>query len=309
MIVPVLCSFEIFALYPLTDADFTLEGANQMKTHLVNLILLSEKRKSLLFLLAEGPRDIDETLNLLQISRVSLLPQIKKLKEEGLIFQKGDVLYLSIIGGILVNKVRPLLDAASTIGDNDYFWTSRKLDSVPLHLLKRIGYLKRIQLIEPCLAHGFDLFPELISYFNEASKAMLLFSYFHPQIPSFSLYLAKKGVQLQLLLSKDSFNRFSEDFRDTGEKILAKKNASIFVHAGTPLEIPALIAVSEKIILLGFFNKKGRFEGQYLLSSEPSALVWGRELFEYYAQRSEKVCSMDFPNPVSGNQRVSDDMK
>jgi predicted transcriptional regulator len=280
-----------------------------MKLQLVNLLLFSDKRKNLLLLLSEGSRNIDEILDLLQVPRISMLPQIKKLKEEGLIVQKGDVYHLSIIGDILVKKARPLLDAASTFEDNDYFWSHRKLDSIPFHLLKRIGDLKGSQLAEPGIDHGFDLFPELINHLARSSQVMLLFSYFHPQIPSFSLELVKKGVKVQLILSRDSFDRFSGDFRDAGEKILAKKNASIFMHSGTPLEIPALIAMSENVLLLGFFNKKGRFEGQYLLSFEPRALVWGRELFEYYMARSENVCSMDYPYTSSDSQKTSDNLK
>lgn len=278
-----------------------------MKLQLVNLFLFSDKRKNLLLLLAEGPRNIDEIPNLLQVPRISLLPQIKKLKQEGLIVQNGNVYDLSIIGDILVKKARPLLDAASIFEDNDYFWSHIKLDSVPFHLLKRIGDLKGSQLLEPGLTHGFDLFPEIINHFTGSSKVMLLFSYFHPQIPSFSLELAKKDVKVQLILSRDSFKRFSGDFRNTGEKILAKNNAFIFVHAGTPLEIPALIAISENVLLLGFFNKKGRFEGQYLLSSEPRSLAWGRELFKYYMEKSEQVCSMDSGESSLDNRKNSED--
>jgi len=279
-----------------------------MKQQLVNLLFFSDKRKNLLLLLAEGPLNIDKILDLLQIPRISLLPHIKKLKEEGLIVQNGAVYRLSIIGDILVTKARPLLDAASTFEDNNYFWSHRKLDSIPFHLLRRIGELKGSQLVEPGLTHGFDLFPETINHFTGSSKVMLLFSYFHPQIPSFSLELAKKDVKMQLIFSRDSFDRFSGDFRDTGEEILAKKNASIFVHAGTPLEIPSLIAISETAVLLGFFNQKGRFEGQYLLSFEPRALAWGRELFKYYLDRSEKVCSMNFPDSSPHNQKAPDDL-
>lgn len=279
-----------------------------MKMQLVNLLLFSDKRKNFLLLLAEGPQNIDEILDLLQVSRISLLPHIKKLKEEGLIVQNGEVYSLSIIGNILVKKARPLLDVASTFEENDLFWSHRKLDSIPFHLLKRLGDLKGSQLLEPGLTHGFDLFPELINHFTGSSKVMLLFSYFHPQIPSFSLELAKRDIQVQLILSRDSFDRFSRDFRDTGEKILAKKNASIFVYVGAPLEIPALIAISESALLLGFFNTKERFEGQHLLNFEPRALNWGKELFEYYMGRSEKVCSMDCSDCSSDDQKVSHDL-
>jgi len=284
---------------------FTLEGANQMKMQLVNLLLFSDKRKNFLLLLAEGPRNIDEILDLLQVSRISLLPQIKKLKEEGLIIQNGDMYSLSVIGNILVKKARPLLDAASTFEDNDYYWSQRKLDSIPFHLLKRVGDLKGSQLLEPGLTHGFDLFPELTNHFRGSSKVMLLFSYFHPLIPSFSLELAIKNVQVQLVLSRDSFDRFSGDFRDMGEKILATENASLFVYAGLPLEVPILIAISDSALLLGFFNKKGRFDGQYLLNFEPRALGWGKELFEYYKGRSENICSMNRSGCSPDSQKAS----
>ena len=280
-----------------------------MKMQLVNLLLLSDKRKNFLLLLEDGPKNIDEILDLLKMSRISLLPQIKILKEEGLILQQGDLYELSIIGNILIKKARPLLDAASTFEENDFFWGQRKLDSIPFHLLKRIGDLKGSQLLEPGLAHGFDLFPQIINHFAGSSQVMLLFSYFHPQIPSFSLELAKKNAELRLILSKDSFNRFSGDFRDMGEKILETKNASIFVHAGTPFEIPALIAVSENALLLGFFNKKGRFEGQYLLNLEPCALAWGRELFEYYMEKSENIRAIHWPESGSDNRKDCDELK
>lgn len=283
-----------------------------MKLQLVNLLLFSEKRKNLLLLLEEKSRSLDEILNVLYIPRVSLLPHIKKLKEDGLILQNGDMYSLSIMGSILIRKVRPLLDAASIFEDNDFYWSYRKLDSVPFHLLKSIGDLKGSQLLEPGLTHGFDLFPELIDHFTGSSKVMLLFSFFHPLIPSFSLELAKKNVQVQLIFSRDSFARFSGDFRGIGEKILEKKNASVLVYTGLPLEIPALIAVSDSALLLGFFNKKGKFEGQYLLNFESRALSWGRDLFEYYREKSEKacsikseeVCSIDSPGTNPDIQRV-----
>jgi predicted transcriptional regulator len=122
---------------------------------------------------------------------------------------------------------------------------------------------------------------------------MLLFSYFNPQTPSFSLELAKKGVDLRLILSKDSFDLFSKDFRSEGEEILAQENASIFVRVDEGLETPAVVAVSENKLFLGLPNSKGRFEGQYLLSSEASALSWGKELFEYCIEGSRRITSMD----------------
>ena len=122
---------------------------------------------------------------------------------------------------------------------------------------------------------------------------MLLFSYFHPSVPFLCLELAKKGIELRLVLSRDSFERFCKDFRNEGEKILSQENTTVFVRTEEAVEIPAGIAVTESKLLLGIINKKGRFEGQYILSSESSALSWGNELFEHYIEGSRRVYSLD----------------
>jgi len=264
-----------------------------MKLELINLLLLSDKRKNFLILLAEGPKSIDEALNLLQIPRISLLPQIKKLKEERLIVQEGNICRLSDIGNILIKKMQPLVDTIDLFEENEYFWSQRKLDTIPFSFLNRIGVFKHCQLVGPGIDNLSVLFPESVEYFGESAKVMLLFSYFHPCIPSFSLELAKKGVELRLILSKDSFERFCKDFRDEGAKILAQENATIFVRTEETVEIPAGIAVTESKLLLGLSNKKRKFEGQYILSSESGALSWGKDLFEYYIEGSRRISSMD----------------
>jgi predicted transcriptional regulator len=272
-----------------------LEGTGKMKIELINLLLFSDKRKKFLLLLAEGPKSIDEVLNLLQIPRVSLLPQIKKLKEEGLIVQEGDIYRLSAIGNILIKKAQPLLNAISVFEENEYFWSQRKLDTIPVSFLRRIGVLKSCQLIGPGIDNWSDFSPESVRYFDESSKVMLLYSYFHPSLPSLCLELANMGIELRLILSKDFFERFCEDFSSEGEKILAQENAKIFVRAEKTDETPAGIAIMESKLLLGLINKKGKFEGQYIMSSESSALSWGKELFEYYIEGSRKISSFDLP--------------
>lgn len=42
---------------------------------------------------------------------------------------------------ILIKKVQRLLDATSVFEENDYFWSQRKMDTIPFSFLKRIGCL------------------------------------------------------------------------------------------------------------------------------------------------------------------------
>lgn len=263
-----------------------------MKLQLINLLLFSDKRKNFLLLLADGSKSINEALIELQISRISFLPQVKKLKDEGLIVQEGDMYRLSQIGNILVKKLKPLVDAADVFENNKLFWNYQKLDVVPFEYLKRVGELKGCCQIEPGVINGFDPFPDIVKNFSENAEVMMFYSYFHPQLPPFLLSLAKKGVKLRLVVLKIVFERFVMDFQKETEQILGQENSSVFILDTAVLEVPALIAVSNLTLFLGFFNKNCRFDGQYLKSSESSSLQWGKELFDYYMNEAKKVSSL-----------------
>jgi predicted transcriptional regulator len=49
------------------------------------------------------------------------------------------------------------------------------------------------------------------------------------------------------------------------------------------------VTVTDKIMLLGLFDKNGKFDQQFIMSFEPSAIRWGRELFDYFKRLSRQV--------------------
>jgi predicted transcriptional regulator len=42
-------------------------------------------------------------------------------------------------------------------------------------------------------------------------------------------------------------------------------------------------------MLLGLFDKNGKFDQQFIMSFEPAALRWGQELFDYFKKLSKQV--------------------
>jgi predicted transcriptional regulator len=80
-----------------------------MEISLLDLILLSEKRKNVLLLLLEEPKDIETIKKTLNASATSVQPQVKKLKEQHLIVQEKDLYKLrndeTIISSISVTDI------------------------------------------------------------------------------------------------------------------------------------------------------------------------------------------------------------
>jgi predicted transcriptional regulator len=260
-----------------------------MNPGLLDLILFSEKRKAFLLLLTEGPMNIEDMLEKLQVPRTALLPQIKKLKEENLVIHKNGVYRLSLIGEIIVEKMKPLVETLAVFEKNEDFWTGRKLSAIPPYLIKRIGDLGNYTLIETDLGHTFDLSPEFVKHLSNSTCIHMFFSYFHPQFPTFFLELAKKGIKISLILSEAVCLRLEEDFKKEKEEFLKMEKANLAILDIKEIEVPAVIVSTDKIMILGLFNESGRFDLQYVMSFDEKAIKWGEEFFKYFKDISRGI--------------------
>ena len=90
-----------------------------MRSNLITILLSSEKRTDLLILLKEKPRTIEEINNELDTNSVAILPQLKKLKENGLVIQEEKIYELSLLGKIIVRKMESLVKALRHL-ENDH---------------------------------------------------------------------------------------------------------------------------------------------------------------------------------------------
>jgi predicted transcriptional regulator len=90
-----------------------------MRSPLITILLSSEKRTELLLFLEERPRTIEEINNELDTNSVAILPQLKKLKENGLVIQQDKIYDLSLLGKIIVRKMESLVKAFRQL-EEDY---------------------------------------------------------------------------------------------------------------------------------------------------------------------------------------------
>jgi predicted transcriptional regulator len=109
-----------------------------MKSSLITILLSSEKRTDLLLLLKEKSRTIDEINDELHTNSVAILPQLKKLKENGLVIQEDRVYELSLIGKVIVVKIEPLVKAFRLLEDNCEHRSNLKPEEIPPGFFKRM---------------------------------------------------------------------------------------------------------------------------------------------------------------------------
>lgn len=257
-----------------------------MMSSLIDLIFFSEKRKNLLVQLANGPMDIDEIKEILNVKSCALMPQIKKLKDMDMIVQKGNIYQLSDIGAVIVEKMLPLNSVLDVFDGNKDYWSKHDRSPIPEHLIKKIDMLGRCNLDEPDLDHIFEFPSYLREKLNRSKTIKSFYSYFCPDCPSIQASCAESGAEAHLILDEKVYNRLKNDFEEEYCVLLDNK-VSLYIYSGEVR--PSSFMVTDNFVMLKLFGKDGEFDHRKITSFVPSALEWGNELAQYYIDRSTKI--------------------
>ncbi len=257
-----------------------------MESSLIDLVFRSDKRKNLLILLDSGSKNIDEIRDELDVTATSILPQIKKLIDSDLIVQEDRMYKLTVLGEFIIKKVKPLISALDVVEKNNCYWTGHDLNSIPRHLLERISDLGDCILIETDLNHIYEPSQKIIDSMVNAKMASTFASYFNPAYLPLYVELGRKDVELSLNFTQSVWDHLSNEQSNMIKELMGMDNVSIYISREVKI---SEITVTNEIMLLGLFDKNGKFDHQFILSFEPSARKWGQELFDYLKRLSKQV--------------------
>ncbi|MDP2217779.1 MAG: transcriptional regulator [Methanolobus sp.] len=177
-----------------------------MKKPLLDVIFASDKRKNVLLLMQDGPKQMGTLLKSLGTTRTALLPQIRILEEHYLVKHDKDTYELTTVGKLITDEMIPLLDVIDA--DVEY-WGTHKLDFIPLHLLQRIGELKACNLIE---VPFHEIFEEDKQFTEKAKKSKSVFTVTSYAFPHFEKILADlivNNVSISIIIQKNSMENSS----------------------------------------------------------------------------------------------------
>jgi len=257
------------------------------KIGLTELIFRSEKRRNLLIFLKDKPRSIDEIQEHLSVDSVSILPQLKKLKDRKLVIQKDHTYELSIMGKAIVNKMPPLLDTLEVLEDNFDYWSRRSFEGIPEVLRSRIWELKNCKLIRPDLSHMFELDPQFVENLLLSRQVLGFSSYFHPSFISLYLEIAKNEAEISLMLTEPVLKRFKADYSEDLRTLVEFEHVNLSLFPKNPKF--AGFTVTDRFFLLTILPQIKFFEHESLFSSEPQALKWGTDLFSHLQKEAVQV--------------------
>jgi predicted transcriptional regulator len=256
---------------------------------LLNVISASDKRRNLLILLNNGPKEWDDIKRILNVTSTGMLPQVKILEEEHLIERDGRKFSLTPIGKVLTTHMEPLIRTMEVLDKNRKFWHEHDIGVLPHEILLNIGDLGNYQIIEVPDEDLFNINP-FLQNIAQAKTIKGISHTVHPKFPEFFTALAKRGIQSSLIFTPNVYRIVSENYPDMLEEYIRCKNASLYVSKEN---LKFSFAVSDSYFSLSLFYATGIFDSKHdVISRDPSALRWGDQIFSYFKKQSEKIGSL-----------------
>jgi predicted transcriptional regulator len=277
-----------------------------MKCSLLDTIFISEKRKGLLLFLKEGAKTKEDIREHFNFPWKSMIPQIKKLLEWNLVTYENEIYSLTPTGEAIVENMQNLLMSLNIHQDNLDYWSDHDLSPIPREMLYRIGELEECEVLEPNLPSIFEQQEEILKRINGSRRISTFISVYHPSyfLP-FSSYL-EKGVEVNVIVTEQVYDILQNDMRADSENIHSGNPLSLSMKKEYEKEIEALfrsngshifiyredirpvsITVTDKLLSFSLMDRNGRYTNRIIVSTRPSALKWGEDLFKYYMDRSE----------------------
>ncbi|MCG8514488.1 MAG: hypothetical protein MI740_10120, partial [Halanaerobiales bacterium] len=204
-----------------------------IKKSLVDVVFASEKRKNMLLLLHDGPKEMDFILESLEVRRQALLPQIKILEDYHLLSRVHDTYKLTVIGRLVVDKIKPLQDIINVFDNDINYWGTRKLDQIPNELLKTISKLGKCDVVSPCLSDIYSV-PDIYSVTKETSETIgkstrepivsnyygAIATFLYPNTDEIVAKLLACNIDVNLIISEDLLDKIRTDFYSSFAELL-----------------------------------------------------------------------------------------
>ncbi len=258
---------------------------------LLGLVAFSEKRRDILLMLQKEPKTLKEIKDYFKVTSPEIIPQIRKLEKNNLIYQEDKKYFLTEIGEIVTASFDRLLITLKIFEKDMEFWKEHVI-CIPEEFSLRLYELGDYVITKSSPTEIFKPHDEYVKNLLMSKWIRGVSPALHPEYPKVVTMLAEKGADISIIVTKEVFGKLKKDYKKELQKYLSYKNASLKVCNE---EFEVAFTASDSFLSMRLFLKDGTYDFyKNIISHEKSALKWGEDLFSYYEKHSEKVGLQDF---------------
>ena len=238
------------------------------------LYFLPANRCRIVMALGSNTSKTSEIARSLGISKTAASLHLSKLKERGIVRKDGSKFALTGKGEVLALFLRKLNEAIAVMEKHPEFWIEHDVGSIPEHFRLRIGEIGSYSILRGSAANILSHCSALASIIERASFVRGVFSAVVPGLLD-SLYSASKRCDVSIIVTSELLEFL--DIEILGD-VLVNNTAKL------------VCLTTDSRLCLGLHFYSGEFDlSSFLVSSDPSSVRWGTELFDYFRKSSRCV--------------------
>ncbi|MDW7733152.1 MAG: winged helix-turn-helix domain-containing protein [Methanolobus sp.] len=254
---------------------------------LLDVIFRSEKRKNMLLLLQDGPKEMEIILESLKTTRQALLPQVRMLEHSNLVAQQDDTYELTTIGKLIVDEMIPLLDTMTVLDNDIEYWGKHNLEFIPPELLKRFHELGTCDIIEPSLADIFEINKEFCEKTNRSKTLYQITTYLHPSFPIIVSNWIEHNVDVHIIITEELVEKLKVLDDEELKRSIETGRVKFYLYPGELRFIS--FALNDYCILFRLLGQANVYDNKQLMTCNQSALKWGKDFFGYFRKDTVPV--------------------
>jgi predicted transcriptional regulator len=250
----------------------------------------SSVRAKIFLCLKNGPLAVRDIEKLIETRPSTILHSVKDMIDDGLIAKTTNGYALTNIGKIQAIILNDLISCIVALDQHKDFWQSHDISGIPTELQKKIGMLTESEVFK---ADSISILKTQEFYLSEINKAKYIYGVSPIQGPGYAEAMASavaRGGQVNLILTNKILDIVIEENREALNGLLASDGFHLY---SIEEDLTIAFTVTDRILSLGLF----RLDGGYDISSDlnctgEQALIWGKELFDYYLNRSKPITNI-----------------
>lgn len=238
-------------------------------------------------MLREGPKTLYDIRASLDVTSSGIIPQLRKMEERNLIYQREKKYVLTDIGWLISRSFYNFYGLVKIIEENKSFWENHKVTAIPEELLMRIYELGGYNVYESSPTDMEKPHREYIKHLLSSNWVRGVSPILHPEYPKSINMLAEKGVDVAIIMTEEVFEEIKKNHLSELKKGLTYDNVRFLV---CEKDIEVAFTVTDLFLSMRLFLNDGSYDlYRNIISYESSALKWGKDLFKHFEENSELV--------------------
>ena len=258
----------------------------------IKFLTKSEIRLKILGCLYNSSASIKEIEEKTNYGYSSILDNINKLEQRGVIYSINDKFYLYNKTKIKIINMLNFSKSMVFLRENSSFLNDSLLD-INIDTIKDLSALEDAKLVK---SNNVDLF-KIINVFKSSLTGFKflrgIFPFFHPKHEDIISYWIDNPCTVELILPDEVTEAVKDFIKRSVPKSKEVKNEYVRVIPND-INVQFAFTVSDKCLVLAFYHKSGGFnQSAVITSTSKEAITWGLKLYDEYKELCGDYISLE----------------